>query len=121
MKTARNERTARKTVTDEEGVDLPSLVKRPSTIDERCNSRNGDPADKARAPDSGSLKRPVACWVSKLFSIIMIETLYEYLIYATCNCWSTENTFTVIYSMNTLSITVRVIITFHFSVHTTIT
>lgn len=56
METNRNERMARTTVTDEEGADLPSLVKRPSIIDEGCVWREGDPADHTLASNGGNLK-----------------------------------------------------------------
>lgn len=47
---------ARKTVTDGEGVDLRSLVKQPSVIDEWRHCRHGDPADHNLASDTDSLR-----------------------------------------------------------------
>lgn len=37
IETKKNEKKARMTVTDGEGSDLPSLITRPSIIDEWCN------------------------------------------------------------------------------------
>lgn len=59
IETNRKEMMARKTVTDGEGVDLRSLVKQPSIIDEWRHCRHGDPADHNLASDTDSLRRMV--------------------------------------------------------------
>lgn len=57
IETNRKEMMARKTVTDGEGVDLRSLVKQPSIIDEWRHCRHGDPADHNLASDTDSMRR----------------------------------------------------------------